>query len=555
MKRRRTIVLWSAAGGAAAAVCWLPFGLAPLYPLAFVIAMHGLDLVESGRDAVAFGVANGIARYGVAAHFLLALTRYSVPIGIAFYLMAIAYIVPFAILEAWGAYTLERRAGLPRYLGLGLIWALMEHVRTLGDLSFPADLVPHAFGTHPAFLAWNDVIGPVGFTLLCYAVAVLLFLALRALPDRRAAASLAIAAVALWLAPPLTDRLSSPPDDSAATHLRVGIVQPTIEVRDKMSRQRWPALWARMSTLTVAAARDADLVVWPETARPGPLVWNEGEPLEDPEMTALAERIGVPLLYGCEIARVDHGRVTAIYNGAVMVRPGQTRPVWYGKQRLLPFAEGVPFADLVGWDPASRAHDPGHRSLLSLLGNFRPGPGPAIFEVGPARIGVLICYESMYPSLARAYAREGANTLAVLTNDAWWGRSVFAWWHARMVAARAREIDVPVIRGANSGVTSATDSRGVLRAATDLFEVTTLNVDIEPSAAGPTYYAMAGDAAPALVLLVLLAALGRATLRQLSMRKRKSPAWVVSPLGAKVLSTNVTSPRWSISSTVEQRVP
>lgn len=521
-RRRRRIVLWSAAAGAWAAVCWLPLGLAPLFPIAFVIAMRGLEFVEDGRDAVAFGVANGIARYAVAAHFLLALTRYSVPLGVVFYLMAIAYIVPFAILEAWGAFTLERRAGLPRYLGFGLIWALMEHVRTLGDVSFPADLVPHAFGTHPAFLAWNDVIGPVGFTLLCFAVAVLLHLAIRKLPARRVAASLAVAAVALWLAPPLTDRLRTPESGRGRGGLRVGIVQPTIDIRDKLARERWPDLWSRMASLTAEAARDADLVIWPETARPGPLVWKEGEPLDDREMTALAERVGVPLLYGCEIARVENGHVTAMYNAAVMVRPGETRPTWYGKQRLLPFAEGVPFADLVGWDPSRRSHDPGHRSLLSLLGNFRRGPGPVIFEVGPARIGVLICYEGMYPGLARAYAREGANTLAVLTNDAWWGRSVFAWWHARMVAARAREIDVPVIRGANSGVTSATDARGVLRAATGLFAVTTLTVDVEPSTAEPTYYATAGgDVAPALVLLVLLTALGRAVRRRLSVPKPK----------------------------------
>ena len=84
------------------------------------------------------------------------------------------------------------------------------------------------------------------------------------------------------------------------------------------------------------------------------------------------------------------------------------------------------------------------------------------------RIGVLICYEGMYPSLGRAYRAAGADALLVLTNDSWWGRSVFPAWHARMVSARARELDLPVLRAANSGVSSMTDRFGATRASTSM---------------------------------------------------------------------------------------
>jgi apolipoprotein N-acyltransferase len=504
MSPRLRLVLWASAAGAFGATCWLPLGLAPLLPLNFVLAMRGLRRIESGRDAVLFGLANGAARYAVAAHFLLVLTRYSVPLGIAFYLLAIAYILPFAVLEAWGCWRLERHFRLPRVVGFALLWSLLEKVRTLGDVSFPADLVPHAFGTAPAWLAWNDWIGPVGFTLLNFAVALLVDQAIERRGAGIRAFGWALAGVVLWLAPVATDALrSAPAADGPA--LDVGIVQPAIRAEEKLDRASWPALWQRMERLTARAAEGAELVVWPETSRPGPLVWRGDGPFRDPEMQSLADRHGVPILYGCEIARVQDGRVLWLHNGAALVVPGRPEDGdWYGKQHLLPFVEGVPFADWIGWDPAKRRRDPGRPSPLSLLGNFKPGPRPTVFEVGPARLGVLICFEGLYHALGRRYRQADANALVVMTNDAWWGRSVFAPWHARMISSQARSNGLPVIRAANSGVSSTTSDAGRMGERTDLDATTTLRVRLRPSTGAPSFFVRHGNLVPWGIVVALL---------------------------------------------------
>ncbi|MCU0231907.1 MAG: apolipoprotein N-acyltransferase [Acidobacteria bacterium] len=486
---------WLAAGGGGLfGLCWLPFGLAPLVPFAFLLMMLGLRGARTARHALWLGALCEAVRYAVGAHFLLALLAYS-PLAVGFYLATIAYIVPMGMLTWWGAFRLERWTGLPRPAGLVLLYTACEKLRSVGDLSFPADLTDHAFGTNPSFLAWSPWIGPFGVTLTMGAVGLLLLAAWDARSRRRAAWGWIAAALALWAAAPLTALLGGPdPAPAAAPRLRVGIVQPSTSIADKLDPARAPEVWAELRRLTNEVAPSVDLVLWPETARPGYLLLRADEAPGDPEVAEIARAAGVPILYGAHIAEVESGQAVALYNGAALVRADGRFGGWYGKQRLLPLAEGVPFGALLGLDPRRRARNGQRSGYLTMLGNFTPGPEPTIFEVGPARIGVLICYEGMYSQLARTYRQRGANLLAVLTNDAWWGRSTFPPWHARMIASRAVEEALPAVRAANNGVSSLTDGRGNLGPRTRLDEIRTLTVELTPGAAGPgTFYTRHGD--------------------------------------------------------------
>jgi apolipoprotein N-acyltransferase len=490
---RRKLALLAAAAGACFAIGWLPWGLAPLLPLALVLLLRGLRLAETPRDAVVLGVVFAAVRVAVGAHYILGLITYS-PLAVVLLAFDILYFIPFDALNAWGALWIERRAGVPRTVAFALLFTALEWARTRTDLSNASAMIAHGFGLQPQWLSFGPWAGPYFITLLTLLVAVLLDVAFESRRRPSRAAALAVAATALWLVPPAADLVAPRPAPAPGTPFRVGIVQPSYTVEEKLDRQRWPEMWDRLRRLTVEAARGADLVVWPETARPGPIVWKEGAPFADPQMEELARQVGVPILYGCEIATFADGKVVAIYNGAALARADGGPGEWYAKQQLLPFAEGLPFARWFGWDPArARREKRGGTSYLTLAGNFSPGTRATVFHVGPARIGVLICFEGMYPELARRYRLEGANALCVMTNDAWWGRSVFARWHARMVAARARELDVPVVRAANSGVSSVTDRFGTMGAGTALFEVTTLQVSLEPSGSKPTLYARTGD--------------------------------------------------------------
>ncbi len=518
MRRARLIaILAGAAGGAS----WLPFGMAPLYVVSGFLLIRALRRATTQREALQIGLLFGAARYALAAHFLLTLLRYS-PLAIAFYLMAIVYILPFAALESWGAFWLEQRTRVPRAIGFVVLYTLLEKLRTFGELSFPADLLSNGLGTNPEWLGWSSFAGPFATSFWAFSTAALIdgAMALHR-KQRRRALALALSACLLWIAPLTTAPMFSPePADDLPT-LRVGIVQPFIKVQDKIDKTAWPRLWARLERLTRRAAQDAELVLWPESTRPGPVIWQSGTPFRDVAMETLSRKVGVPILYGTDLINYERQGAkvvsTRVFNGAALVTPEDGAVDWYGKQRLLPFAESMPFGALFGWDPAQRARRR-RKSLLTVLGNYSPGPRPTVFEVGVARIGVLICYESFYPEIPRRYRQEGANTLAVMTNDAWWGHGVFPYWHARMVAARARELDMPVLRAANNGLSGLLTRDGEMTTRTKLDELTTLRVKLRPSGAKPTFYARHGDLLTPLLLIFLACA----SLRALWQRRRES---------------------------------
>lgn len=491
-------------GAAVMTLGWLPLGAAFLAPLGAALLFVGLARVDSGRSALRFGVAVQVARFAVGAHFLLALVRHS-PLGLLLYPAAMLYIVPYGAFEGWGAWQLEKRARLPRPAAYIALVMLSEFVRTRGELSFPADLHAHGLAHVPSLVAIARWGGPLLVTLVLLAAGALLARAWarRAAPVR--ALVPAACAAALWIGPPLLVPPLPPDPVAAPATLRVGLVQPAVPLAEKLDRTRWPATWEKLRTLSAQAARDADLVVWPETARPGPLFWDEREPFRDPPMEDLSRQLGVPILYGCEIARVTGRRPVALYNAIALARPDGSPGAWYGKQRLLPFIEGLPFARLLGYDPARRAAA-GRGSVLTLLGNFSPGPGPVVFDVGTARLGVLVCYESQYPNLARAARRAGADVLVVLTNDQWWGRWIFPEWHARLVATRAAELDVPVLRAANNGISCLVERDGRTVARTELDEVRTLAVTLRPAGKATTLYARCGDWPAGLAVLVMAGA-------------------------------------------------
>lgn len=486
------IIVLGAAGGALGALCWLPFGLAPVLPLALLPAAMAARTARSGADAVRIGLAYGVSTHVVGAHYVLALVSYS-PLAVLIYLLDILYAVPFAVLAFWGAHRLERAGGLPPATGLLLAVPIVEWTKTLGDASVPSDLVAHAFGTNPAWLAWTAWTGPYLMSVLAFGVAILLDAAIRRRGERGRAAACLASAVVLWCAPPATDAIMANERASTGSGLRVGIVQPSVTIQEKLDRDRWPGMWTRLRDLTSRAAAGADLVVWPETSRPGPVFWPVGEPFGDREMEALAGEFGTPILYGCEIVRTDDRGPFAIYNGAAIAYPDGRPGDWYGKQKLLPFVEGVPFSKLFGRDPIEARRTRTKKEALTLWGNFIAGDRATLFEVGEARIGVLICYEGLYPQLTARYRRAGANALLVMTNDIWWGHTVFAPWHAKMIATRAREANVPAVRAANSGVSSITGRAGRMGASTDLFDVTTLRVALHPSDGPATFYAAQGD--------------------------------------------------------------
>ena len=165
----------------------------------------------------------------------------------------------------------------------------------------------------------------------------------------------------------------------------------------------------------------------------------------------------------------------------------------YAKRHLVPFGERMPFEWLVpalGKLELGQAEwEPGRRTVLF--------PGPA----GP--FACLVCFESIFPDLARNDVRAGSRMLVVVTNDEWFGRSAALAQHAAMASFRAVENGVPLLRCANTGITEIVAPDGRVTARARAWEPAVLVGEL-PAATGPTPYDRLGDWPGALALLSVL---------------------------------------------------
>jgi len=99
----------------------------------------------------------------------------------------------------------------------------------------------------------------------------------------------------------------------------------------------------------------------------------------------------------------------------------------------------------------------------------------------------------LIPELSRAFVREKkANVLVNLTNDAWYGRTVAPWQHARLAQWRAIETRRSLLRVTNTGVTSVINAKGEIVEALPIFTPAVLKTQVEVLE-GETFYVRFGD--------------------------------------------------------------
>ncbi len=138
------------------------------------------------------------------------------------------------------------------------------------------------------------------------------------------------------------------------------------------------------------------------------------------------------------------------FNAARLLTPAGMAPATYHKLHLVPFGEYVPLPKLFFF----------MREISKIVGAFTAAKRPVLLEAGGVSIGPAVCYEMTYPSLARDEARMGANLLASVSNDAWYGRAGAQAQHLLAMPLRAVEVGRPFARAAITGISAAVDSRG-----------------------------------------------------------------------------------------------
>ncbi len=198
------------------------------------------------------------------------------------------------------------------------------------------------------------------------------------------------------------------------------------------------------------------LAIWPETAMP---FYFQEESVAKKRLKDFVRANGLFLLFGSPSYTYDkQGRVQYLNSAYFMGPDGQVFGR-YDKQHLVPFGEYMPLGPITSWA----------RRFLPTAGDFISGTSSSPLKGGPFKIGTMICFESIFPEIARKEVAQGANLLAVITNDAWFGNTPAPWQHADMAIFRAVETRRWLVRAANTGVSRIISPSGNVLANTDLF--------------------------------------------------------------------------------------
>ena len=243
------------------------------------------------------------------------------------------------------------------------------------------------------------------------------------------------------------------PQDS----LIVNVVQTDFDPNAKWDSFRLESHVQKISQLTAAAAQPdrngqrPDFILWPEAALP--LALNHYRYVQ--MLTQLAQSSQTTLVIGT----IDK-RAEGYSNGvAVITSQGVQSPV-YAKRHLVPFGEYVPFADILPL-----------RKVVPIAEDCVAGDSPSLLPItnrsGKTFLaGALVCYEDVFPALAREHALAGADLLIVVTNDAWYGREAGAYQHASHSALLAASTGLPIVRCGNAGWSGSISATGLIQAVT-----------------------------------------------------------------------------------------
>lgn len=464
-----------------AAVAW--FGLIPLF-----LVMH--------RRPFRSGFGAGVGFFAPVLYWLnIVMTTYGRMhpfFSVAAYLMLVCYLALFFGAATWAACRLQEKSGYSVLWTLPVLWVALEFLRSFLFSGFPWASLGYSQQSHIAVIQSSDLFGVYGLSFLLVLVNVVFAFFFKALWSRDFASlpRRALAAAVILFAANLGYgfyRLSPQLDEREET-LRAVLVQGNIDQAVK-----WDPAYQRTTVetyqrLSTAAAKQGpvDLIIWPESATP--FYFQEGGPLAD-RVAGVPRKTGAHLLFGSPAYELSNRRYSYL-NSAFLLSDRSRVLGRSDKIHLVPFGEYVPLAPFL----------PFIDKLVTGIGDFTPGTVSPL-PLNGAEIGVLVCYEAIFPELAREWVRSGSDLLVNITNDAWFGRSSAPWQHLGMTRFRAIENRIWIARAANTGISAFISPSGRITASTPLFETLYLKGEVGLGAR-PTLYTRMGDLIPSICLIL-----------------------------------------------------
>lgn len=431
--------------GALLTLAFAPFALWPLALLSLGVLFYVLLRTSTLKQAFVVGFLFSFVHQVTALHWipmsfymdsgvwwLAVLGGIPAVLGLAF------YVTLFSLPAVLAVYLLKDKKWLA-VLAFVSLWMLGELLRSVGSLAFPWNLMGYVWASDLNMMQ----LASVGHVWLLSAL-VLLSSALLVFGRRGVVVSVCVVASVWGFG---VYRLSTAPATESFASFNAQLVQGNVPQRTKWNPSYTNSYLHRHIDLTeMALSSDVDFVVWPETAVIHFL--DENKYLREVMVDSLNE--GQFLVVGAPRRERIEGERTKYFNSIFVLDSTGEIVDSYDKKWLVPFGEYIPW----------REYMPKFvREMIYRREDYQSGSGGFDLKVAGVEMLPLICFEAVSPFLASQNA-SGKDALLVLTNDAWFDGTIGPYQHFAMVRMRAVELGLPLMRGANTGVTAKVNKFG-----------------------------------------------------------------------------------------------
>lgn len=369
------------------------------------------------------------------------------------------------------------------YLLLPFFWVFYEYLYMITDASFPWLVLGNGLAKYTTFIQIADIIGAPGLTLIIVLFNSLIYLSSERLKQKEKSGFIYAGVLFLiYFIIMFYGNIRISDLDQNYEVVKAGVIQPNLDPWEKWQSKGMEELLSDYISLSNETIRNgAEILIFPETAFPVYLFSGRYSLITDSLYKYLkAEKLslisGMPHLiyYSANDTKpydVKYNkafdRYYATYNSIMCIDPNNPNVLqWYGKSKLVPFGERVPFVDqlpflgdwikwgvgISGWNKGTEV------KLLETMANGKK-----------VKITGAICYESIYPYYVSEFSKLGSNLILVVTNDSWYGNSSGPYQHKDFAILRAIENRKSVVRAANGGISCYIDLTGKVINSTEMF--------------------------------------------------------------------------------------
>ncbi len=445
-----------------------------------------------------------------------------VPYGLGALLMTFAFWMYYRL----STYTNKKWIG---YIALIAFYISMEYLHQTWDLAFPWMTLGNGFaGMHPV-VQWYEFTGVYGGSLWILLSNILAFEAYQQIKSQKQY-KLAGIWVLLLLLPIGYSIYRYKNYEEKSVPVNVVTVQPNIDPYEKFGSVSANEQINILTHLSDSVAQtNTEYFIWPETAIPN--YADEDRIRANPDFLKtqqfLSKYKNGTLITGIESVKFYNDKRTLSakenpnggyydnYNAAMQVE-NSANVAFYHKSKLVPGVEKMPFPKVFSFLAPVFAQLGG--SVSGWGWQDEPGVFYAYSGIGVAPV---ICYESIWGDWVAGSVKQGAQFIAVITNDGWWGNTSGKDQHLLYAKLRSIETRRYVVRSANTGISGFINQRGDVVQQSKWWTRTALKADINLNDE-ITFYVSYGDVIAKISIVIGLLGAAFILLRRIKEKRTKS---------------------------------